>query len=175
MTPPPADLLATYLRLREHQRAVSLGPRALLVGAGAGVVGALANALAIRLVHAAGVDPGAGGLAQWILAHLHALGLATPATLGPIGQQLFHTAVGLFTGIAYVLARPLIPLRPLARGVAFVQPMWLVQALVILPWLEAVPFGAHRGPATIVASFLLNAFFGVVLGFADATLLRSRS
>lgn len=146
-----------------------------LVGAGAGVVGALANSLAIRLVQATGIDPGAGGLSKWVLAHLHALGVATPVTLGPIAQELFHTTVGLFTGVAYVLVRSFIPLRPLARGVAFVQPMWLVQALVILPWLGAGPFGVQRGAATVVSSFLLNAFFGVVLGLADATLLRSRS
>ena len=151
------------------------GPRAILVGAGAGILGALANSLEIRLVQATGIDPGAGGLAKWVLAHLRALGVATPVTLGPIAQELFHGTIGLFTGIAYVLVRLFIPLRPLPRGVAFVQPMWLVQALVILPWLGAGPFGAQRGAATVASSFLLNAFFGVVLGLVDAILLQGRS
>lgn len=150
-------------------------PRVILVGAGAGILGAFANSLAIRLVQATGIDPGAGGLAKWVLAHLRALGVAAPVTLGPIAQELFHTTVGLVAGVAYILLRSFIPLRPLARGVAFVQPMWLVQALVILPWLGAGPFGAQRGAATVASSFLLNASFGLVLGLVDAILLRSRS
>ena len=145
--------------------------RSLLLGGLAGAGGALVNSLAIRLVEAAGVDPGAGGLSKWLLAHARAIGIALPATLGPLAQELFHTTVGLFTGLAYVLVRHLIPGRPLVRGFLFVQPMWLVQALVILPWLGAGFLGVHRGAATVVSSFVLNALFGVVLGLADGLLL----
>lgn len=135
--------------------------------------GALINSAAIRLVQATGIDPGAGGLSKWLLAHVRGVGIAAPATFGPVAQELFHTSVGLVTGIAYVLVRARVPGRPLVRGLLFVQPMWLVQALVILPWLGAGTFGMHRGAATVLASFLLNALFGVVLGLADATVLRS--
>ena len=50
--------------------------------------------------------------------------------------------------------------------------MWLVQSLVILPWLGAGAIGFRRGVATVLSSFLLNAFFGILLGLADETLLR---
>ena len=148
--------------------------RALVVGAAAGAVGALVNGLAIRAVEAAGIDPGAGGLSKWLLAHIRALGVDAPGALGPVAQEVFHTGVGVASGVAYVLARSLLPGRPLLRGVVFVQPMWLVQALVVLPWLDAGAFGIHRGTATVAASFLLNALFGLVLGAADETALRTR-
>lgn len=135
----------------------------------AGIVGALVNSAAIRLTQSFGVEAGTGGLAKFALAQLRAVGLPVPANFGPVGQEAFHTGVGVLAALAYALVGyGLIPGPKVVRGVVFVQLMWLTQALVVLPWLGKGSFGLRYGPATPVWSFALNALFGIVLGLLYA-------
>ncbi|MHB1844573.1 MAG: hypothetical protein ACYCWW_07030 [Deltaproteobacteria bacterium] len=140
-------------------------PRAI----GVGSFGALVNLAAIRLTQALGVRAGAGGLAQLVLAQLRAGGLRLPPQLGPVEASLFHVGVGIGAAIAYALVgAALLPGSKVARGLAFVQPMWLAQALIVLPWLGHGRFGVRLGPWTPLWSFALNALFGLVLGLGYA-------
>jgi hypothetical protein len=50
------------------------------------------------------------------------------------------------------------------RGVIYVQGMWVVQALFVLPWLHQGYFGAGISRTAPLWSWGLNALYGVVLG-----------
>ena len=82
-----------------------------------------------------------------------------------MGQELFHTGVGVIAALAYALfAYALLPGPRLVRALVFVQLLFLAQGLVVLPWLGKGLFGLRYGPWTPLWSFGLNAVFGVVLG-----------
>jgi hypothetical protein len=50
------------------------------------------------------------------------------------------------------------------RGVIYVQGMWVVQALFVLPWLHQGYFGAGISRTAPLWSWGLNALYGGVLG-----------
>ncbi len=147
-------------------RGLSLS-RALL----AGLAGTIVNTLAIHLVKLVGVQPGTGGLAEFTLLQgnriLAGLGhqARLPAKFGPIGQELFHTSMGLLMAIVYATFFYRILRGPgWWRGFLFCQIPWLMQVLVILPWMGAGPFGWRQSALTPWASFLLNGVYGLCLG-----------
>lgn len=131
-----------------------------------GLIGALANSLAIRLTAAAGIDAGTGGLSKWLATHLNrGLGTSLPTRLGPRAQEGFHTAVGIFSALVYAAIFYRLLRGPgWLRGLVYSQGMWIVQALVILPWLGKGYFGASISPSAPYWSWALNALYGVVLG-----------
>ena len=64
--------------------------------------GAAANAAAIRLTEAAGIDAGTGGFPKWLFFHSNQwFDTSLPANPDPIGQQVFHTAVGAASALDY--------------------------------------------------------------------------
>lgn len=137
----------------------------------AGLAGAIANTLAIRLVKLIGIQPGTGGLSELTLAQgnflLEALGVQfrLPARFDPISQEVFHTAMGLLMALIYALFfYRWLPGPGWRRGFLFCQIPWLLQALVVLPWTGAGVFGWQLSMLTPFASFLLNAIYGVTLG-----------
>ena len=75
----------------------------------AGLVGSLANTLAIRLVQLTPIPPGTGGLAKMTLANINhlaeTLGLTAraPQNFGPVGQEIFHTIMGVTMAVVYAL------------------------------------------------------------------------
>ncbi len=137
----------------------------------AGLAGTLANTLAIRLVQRTGVPPGSGGLSKMALALANSL-LGTagldfrlPVNLGPVGQELFHTALGLGMALIYAcFAYRLLPGPGWLRGLLFCQAAWLMQAFVVLPWTGAGVIGLRLSPLTPWASFALNSLYGLILG-----------
>ncbi len=134
--------------------------------AAAGLVGALANSAAIRLTQAAGIEAGTGGLAKWLAAHLNQwIGTSLPTKLGPVGQEVFHTTIGVFSALVYAgLFYRLLPGPRWFRGLVYSQGMWAVQALVILPWLGQGYFGVGISRGAPLWSWALNALYGVVIG-----------
>ncbi len=137
----------------------------------AGLAGSLANTVAIRLVHLTPIPPGTGGLAKMTLAAINGLlgwaGFASgaPSALGPVGQEVFHTAIGVTMALIYaVLFYRLLPGPGWLRGLIYCQIPWALQAFVVLPWLGAGAFGLALSPWTPFASFGLNAIFGLTLG-----------
>ena len=134
--------------------------------AAAGLIAALVNSAAIRITRMAGIDGGTSGLSKWSLAHLnHALGTALPTMLGPAGQEIFHTAIGIVSALIYAaLFYRMLPGPRWSRGVLYSQAMWIAQALVILPWLGKGYFGAGISPSAPFWSWALNALFGLAVG-----------
>lgn len=132
----------------------------------AGLVGALANSGAIRLLQMLGLATGTGGFSRWLIAHLNALlHTSFPMALGPLQQELFHTGVGVVSALIYAgLFHRLIPGPGWRRGLIYCQAMWLVQGLVVLPYLGAGYFGWRQSRLIWLLTFLLNALYGVVVG-----------
>ena len=137
----------------------------------AGLVGSLVNTIAIHAVELTPVPTGTGGLAKLTLASLkralHLLGVTwcVPADFGPVGQGLFHTGIGVLMTLTYAIVFHSRLRGPgWLRGLLFCQLPWLIQAAVVLPWLGAGVLGLRLSPLTPVASFTLNALYGVILG-----------
>ncbi len=142
----------------------------------AGAIGAAVNSLAIHVTDWGGIRGGAGGLSRLVLASSRAMGAPLPAKFGWLGQEAFHMTVGLGAAFAYALVGHRLLRGPGAlRGFLFVQPMWLAQALIVLPWTGAGVFGWKLGLTTPLWSFALNAVFGVVLGALYAPRNAARS
>ncbi len=138
---------------------------------GAGLVGALVNTIAIRLVRLTDIPPGIGGLSRLTLAQGNTLleslgsGLRLPEELEPVSQEVFHTVMGLLMGLVYALFfYRWLPGPGWLRGLIFCQVPWIMQAFVVLPWTGAGILGLHLSALTPAASFLLNALYGVTLG-----------
>ncbi|WP_146118816.1 hypothetical protein [Blastopirellula marina] len=133
----------------------------------AGILGALINSLAIWLTKQAGIAAGTGGFAKWLFAHLNLLlGTSLPEKMGPIGQEVFHTSVGvvsalIFAGVFYRI----MPGPGWLRGLIYCQGMWAVQALFVLPWLGNGYFGTGISASAPFWSWSLNALFGVLIGW----------
>ncbi|MCA1586791.1 MAG: hypothetical protein LC791_19125 [Acidobacteria bacterium] len=136
--------------------------RAVVVG----LVGAFANSAAIRLTEAAGIEAGTGGFARWLFSNVNDwFGTSLPTRLGPIGQETFHTVVGVVSALIYAgFFYRLLPGPRWLRGLVYSQGMWAMQALVVLPWLGQSYFGVGISSSAPVWSWLLNALYGVVIG-----------
>lgn len=133
----------------------------------AGLVGVFANSVAIHMARGCGVETGTAGLSGFVAEHVNALASypLLPVKLGPFPQEIFHAAVGLLAAFFYAaLAERLLPGPGWLRGLLFVQPMWLVQGIVISTSRGHGLFGSGLGQATPLWSWALNAVFGIVLG-----------
>ena len=137
----------------------------------AGLAGSLANTVAIRLVQMTPIPPGTGGLAKMTLANINhlaeTLGLTAraPQNFGPVGQEIFHTVLGVTMAVVYALLFYRWLRGPgWLRGFVFCQIPWLMQAFVVLPWTGAGALGLSLSPWTPFASFALNAIYGLVIG-----------
>lgn len=105
-------------------------------------------------------------MSKWVLTHLNqVIGTTLPTKLGPVGQETFHTVIGIFSALVYAgLFYQILPGPRWLRGLVYSQGMWAAQALVILPWLGKGYFGAGISPSAPIWSWALNAVYGVVLG-----------
>jgi hypothetical protein len=136
--------------------------------AASGLVAAILNALAIAVVQSVGVKAGTGGLARFVALRLdRAFGYeAMPQRLGIPAQQVFHATVGVVAALLYAaFFYEWLPGPRWLRGIIYSQTMWLVQGLIVLPGLGKGLFGGDISPAAPVWSWLLNALYGLVLGW----------
>lgn len=98
---------------------------------------------------------------------LEAIGLQfrLPPRFDPVGQEVFHTAMGLLMALVYAhFFYRWLPGPGWLRGFLFCQIPWLMQVFVVLPWTGAGVLGLQISILTPFASFLLNAIYGVTLG-----------
>lgn len=142
-------------------------PRALI----AGVAGAAANSLAIRAFEWIGIPTGTAGLSKLVIAITNAILAATglsfclPEKLVQPGQEIFHTTMGVLMAIAFaVLFFRRLPGSPVIRGLIFSLLPWLMQSLIVDPYMGFGLFGTRLSPATPIVSLALNALYGLVLG-----------
>lgn len=138
----------------------------------AGLAGAVANSLAIRAFHWAWVPTGTAGLSKLVLAinnaALGATGLSfrLPEKFGQPGQEIFHTAMGIVMAIVFAwLFFPRLPGPPVIRGLMFSLLPWLMQSLIVDPYMGFGFFGAGLSPVTPFVSLGLNLLYGLVIGF----------
>lgn len=88
-----------------------------------------------------------------------------PENFGPLGQETFHTCIGITMALIYALfvyrwlKGPGWP-----RGFISCQIMWLLQAFVVLSWTDAGLLGLSLSSLTPRLSFVLNAVYGLTLG-----------
>lgn len=142
------------------------------LAAAAGAVGTLVNTAAIRLVSCTGVPPGAGGLSKLVLAGANGFLALTGSTIrapdhfGLLGQETFHAAMGVLMAIVYAwLFESRLPGSSWLRGLLFCQLPWLAQAFAVLPLTGSGVCGLRLSPLTPLASWLVNAIYGVTLGW----------
>lgn len=137
----------------------------------AGLIGSFANTVAIRLAQSLPIPAGTGGFAKLVLATtnhvLSSLSFAwrVPANFAAVGQEVFHTIVGIVMAILYaVFFYRRLPGPGWLRGLLFCQIAWVIQAFVVLPWMGSGIMGLRLSPWTPCLSFSLNAVFGLTLG-----------
>ena len=138
---------------------------------GAGLLAALLNSVFIQLVKMIGIMPGKGGLSHlmlWLANNVLTVfgaGLHLPDHFGPLGQEVFHTVMGLLMALVYAFFFYHYLRGPdWLRGLLFSQFPWLLQVFVVLPWAGAGLLGLRLSPLTPVVSFSLNALYGATLG-----------
>ena len=137
----------------------------------AGVAGAVANSLAIRAFQWIGIPTGTAGLSKLVIAITNAalgatgLSFRLPEKLAQPGQEIFHTTMGVLMAIAFaVLFFRRLPGPPVIRGLIFSLLPWLMQSLIVDPYMGFGLFGVRLSPATPTVSFALNALYGLVIG-----------
>ena len=73
------------------------------------------------------------GLTNYLLAAL-GFDAPLPADFSPLGQEIFHTCIGITMALIYALFVYRCLRGPgWLRGFSFCQIMWLLQAFVVLP------------------------------------------
>ena len=131
----------------------------------------VANSLAIRAFEWTGIPTGTAGLSKLVLAMnnaaLGAAGLSfrLPEKLGQPGQEIFHTAIGIVMAVVFAcLFFPRLPGPQVIRGLIFSLLPWLMQSLIVDPYMGFGYFGAGLSPVTPFVSLGLNALYGLVIG-----------
>ncbi len=137
----------------------------------AGLIGAIVNSLAIHGLERVHVATGAAGLSRLFFAivnwALGALGTSFrfPDKLGMVSQEGFHAFMGIMMALGYAwLFYAWLPGPRWLRGVTFSLIPWLMQSLVVAPYMGFGTFGARLSPATPYVSLGLNALYGLTVG-----------
>jgi hypothetical protein len=124
----------------------------------AGLIATLAMLGLLLLVSATGLVPG--------LETVGALpGLDPGAVSGPATGWLIHLLLGtVLWGSLFALLYPGLPGGSVMKGIVFSVVPWLVTMLVLMPAADAGLFALRLGLAVPVATLILHAIFGAVLG-----------
>lgn len=138
----------------------------------AGLFSALLNGAAIKLVKMAGIPSGTGGLSKMMVEFANSvltvssMDFRLPNQFGPIGQEVFHTVMGILMALIYcIFFYPILRGPGWLRGLLFSQFPWVIQVFVVLPWMGAGVLGLRLSPVTPIISFLLNSLYGLMLGW----------
>ena len=89
--------------------------------------------------------------------------------VGWAGHFIIGTA---FWGIGFAFISPYLPGPYGFRGVLFATAAWLMMMLVVLPMAGSGPFGLALGMMVPIATLMLHAGFGLVLGTVYSLLQR---
>jgi hypothetical protein len=95
-----------------------------------------------------------------------------PATTGPAFQTGFHIFVGVLMAVFYALVlEPVLPGKPLVKGLLYAALVWLLNAFVVLPATgEGVAGSSHLGLAGMVGFAVIHIVFFVLLALFYARL-----
>ena len=137
----------------------------------AGLAGAIANSLAIQAFQRAHIATGTAGLSKLMFAMgnrlLDAAGASFrfPEKLAPFAQEAFHTLMGVLMALAYawIFIRWL-PGPGWVRGILFSLLPWLLQSLVVAPYMGFGYFCLGLSPAAPFVSLGLNVLYGLTVG-----------
>ena len=101
--------------------------------------------------------------------------MGTPMT--PAVGWVLHFMIGSIAwGVLFAMLVNRIPGRsPLVKGVVFGAAAWLLMMVLIMPMAGAGLFGLHLGIGVPIATLMLHAVFGAVLGVAYGRLLHMAS
>jgi hypothetical protein len=93
-----------------------------------------------------------------------------PATTGFAFQTGFHVVVGLLMALFYAFGlEPILPGRPLVKGLIYAVLVWLLNALVVLPLIgEGVAGSRHLGLAGMTGFAVIHTVFFVLLALLYA-------
>src|SRR5680860_1555873 len=160
-----------------------LGPSRLLASLVAGAIAIAVNTGLLAGADAVGFVTARGGLlrlVKMIIGDLAPLagfadlwtGVIAPATSGAAFRTGFHVFVGLLMALfyAYVL-EPVLPGRPLVKGLIYAAIVWLANAFVVLPSIGQGIAGSHQLGAAGMAGFaVIHTVFFVLLALLYAHL-----
>lgn len=121
----------------------------------AGSIAGIVNSVAIHATQAVGLKSGTGGLVRLVFGH----------SIGALGAEVFHLALGVAMALAYVLvARDRLRGPGWLRGVVFAQLPGAIQLLGVLPLTGHGLGGYQISPVTPLFAWSLNALYGAVMG-----------
>jgi hypothetical protein len=93
-------------------------------GAPAGLIAAIVNSVAIHATQVVGLKSGTGGLVRLAFGH----------SIGALGSEVFHLALGVAMALVYVLVvRERLRGPQCLRGIVFAQLPGAIQLLGVLP------------------------------------------
>jgi hypothetical protein len=98
--------------------------------------------------------------------------MLAPATSSPVFQTRFHLFVGLLVALFYALAlEPVLPGKPLIKGLIYAAFVWVLKAFVVLPATgEGIAGSNHLGLANMIVFALIHTVFLVLLALFYARL-----
>jgi hypothetical protein len=114
----------------------------------------------------------AGGLAPRVSLEGVWKDVLAPATSGALFQTAFHVVVGLLMAIFYAyLLEPLLPGRPLVKGLIYAALVWLLNAFAVLPLIgEGIAGSRQLDIAGMVGFAVIHTVFFVLLAVLYAPL-----
>lgn len=135
------------------------------LAAGSGAI--VLNTLALKAADLVPLATAHGGLLRLVR-----ILLPLPAT--PAFQTAFHLAVGILMALFYAYAlEPLLPGRPLAKGLLYAGLVWLANAFLVLPLTgEGIAGLAHLTIAGALWFAAAHTLFFVLLALCYARLRR---
>ena len=129
-----------------------------MIGKGivAGFVATVVLSAMMLMKHSMGLMPELDPIAM-----ITAIAGASSPAVGWIG----HFAIGsIFWGVGFAIVSPYLPGPSWSRGVIFAAGAWVMMMTVVMPMAGYGLFGFGLGTMTPVATLVLHAIFGLVLG-----------
>jgi uncharacterized membrane protein YagU involved in acid resistance len=131
-------------------------PAVIVRGVSAGLVATLVLSAAMLMKRSMGLMPELDPIGM-----ITTMAGASSAAVGWIG----HFVIGaIFWGVGFAILSPYLPGAYWLRGLIFAFGAWLVMMIVVMPMAGTGVLGLGLGMMAPVATLLLHAVFGLVLG-----------
>ena len=88
-----------------------------------------------------------------------------PATSGDLFRNVFHVVVGLLMALFYAyILEPILPGKPLVKGLLYALIVWLLNAFVVLPAIgEGIAGSRYLGLPGMIGFAVIHTVFFVLL------------
>jgi hypothetical protein len=99
-----------------------------------------------------------------------------PATTGDLFRNLFHVFVGLLMALFYAyMLEPVLPGKPLVKGLIYAAIVWLLNAFLVLPEIgEGIAGSRYLGLAGMAGFAAIHTVFFVLLAVLYARFRATR-